>query len=722
MSKPQYAFHKKPHSTFYNAYSSSNNKYVFSSAKYNSKNYSRSRSRSWSESRSRSRSRSRERSNNRSYASKTYQKPYHHDYKANKPFYKDSRFQKKFSSSRDRSNYPPHKFNYDVKAKKFGNDKPYGSKDIDDRQPSKRDDFDDEVDQYYRSKGSKGFTKGKENQKYLRTEHYDCEQKEASKTRDYRKGEETKRFSKGTSSQKQNVSDMNTLIENMNTETTSSSSNSSNTYSSSSSSSSTNSSNSLDQSSIYNSFNILSPSATIPSFDAGSNIDEYQKDRDTLPPLIIEKKKSYKAAEKHYGQEIEIKFQKVLTAQKSDKALKEEDSEFEMDSEEDEEGEITTGKVMKQSKDIEKTTLKNLPLRSVSRIQDPRKRLCNKLQPAEKLNLVLDLDETIINSAAVDGGFDIGELTHIPGEHIREIENEGDRRRILLVLRPYFKEFLMRMSKLYNIYAYSHGRWEYVQKLLEVIDKDGKYIRRDKIFKNTGQVDRSTQKMIAKLGLSEEEAEKTIIIDDQRYIWGEAQKKVVPSKKFIPLKDYMPEEKYLRYLLFNKVGALEKDAPWSLCSKSDPLLLHTYSEFNLKAQMSSQLEPLAHLLEEIHNEYNVRKVLNPREQEKYKVENLLQEKLKKVMRGWKVFIVSPSATRAKMFQDLAHTLGGVVVDQAQAQYMFVDSGIDVNQKQTITQLVNSQPLLTLISINWLLESFFSCKRIAFQKFYYKAVY
>ena len=71
-------------------------------------------------------------------------------------------------------------------------------------------------------------------------------------------------------------------------------------------------------------------------------------------------------------------------------------------------------------------------------------------------------------------------------------------------------------------------------------------------------------------------------------------------------------------------------------------------------------------MEGIHRDYNCKKVIYSRDPSKFKVEDILQAKLKQIMSGWKVSVTSPSATRRKMFEDLAHILGGTIVEQAEA--------------------------------------------------------
>jgi len=361
-----------------------------------------------------------------------------------------------------------------------------------------------------------------------------------------------------------------------------------------------------------------------------------------------------------------------------------------------------------------KESVKMIDLKLVAKkVQDPRRRLFERLGTKEKLNLIVDLDETLLNSVGVSWTFDESTLTHIPPQFIKEIQNEGDGMRVIVVLRPYYKQFLERLTQYYNIYAYSHGRWDYVEKVLNIIDEDKIYINRDTIFKNLGQVGKSTPKNISGLGLVNKEADKTVILDDQKYIWEVAAKKVLPSKKFIPLKDHMHEEKYLRYMLIER-----KNEPgiWQLNHKEDPFGLKLYAEFSMIDRKSSQLEHLANFLEDLYIDYNLHNISYPAGHEKLKVNKIIEDKIGKIIKGWKVTIVSVSESRIRMFQELAETLGANVVNLKDAVYILADAEVNKSQVREIREKVENSPLVTVISADWLVECFFAVTRVSIQNF------
>ena len=388
-----------------------------------------------------------------------------------------------------------------------------------------------------------------------------------------------------------------------------------------------------------------------------------------------------------------------------------EDSEFELESESENENEESISTKIK-GKNIKISKVLSLDLNFNSKNQDPRKKLCQKLQTQEKLNLILDLDETLLNSAAIPSNKSIKHFKDIPEELMEILGPLDAERNILCVLRPYYKTFLRRLSKIYNIFAYSHGRWDYVQKLLDIIDKDAKYFNRNIIFKNMGQVNKKTQKTLSNLGFSQEEINKTIIIDDQKFIWeGDTHKQVLASKKFIPLKDYIPEEKYSRYQFIS--------ADKHTLSLKDPFGAKVYSEFTFIKDTPSQLEHLCSFLEDIYDDYNLKRLSNPQQINSLNIGTLIETKYKKIINNCKISVASSSTPRTKMFQDLGILLGGAIVEDHKAEFLIIDSHLDENSTNQIKELILKNPSLKLVSSNWLTECFFSGSQLSSNDFHVK---
>jgi len=326
---------------------------------------------------------------------------------------------------------------------------------------------------------------------------------------------------------------------------------------------------------------------------------------------------------------------------------------------------------------------------------DPRKKI---IQMNEKLNLVLDLDETIINSHTVSQDFDLKIIKNIPADHL-SIMNNGEMKTII-VLRPYTRDFLKRVSRHYNIYVYSHGRYDYVQHILDFIDQNKEFINREKIFKNSGQVCRTTYKKLSNLGFTQDEINKTIILDDQRQIWEHEHLQVICSKKFIPLKDFIREEKYSKYWLFK--GQEYTDKNW-LSSQENQSELEFYCETHSSfSSRLGQLEVLASFFEVIAKDYEKISGTKP----ETKVHELCGNRMKTILKGMKIAVISNSEERKETFEEVAGMLGATLTEAEKAHYLIAGTNLEEAEKSFIKNLVEEKPMITVVSIAWLMECFF----------------
>ena len=97
----------------------------------------------------------------------------------------------------------------------------------------------------------------------------------------------------------------------------------------------------------------------------------------------------------------------------------------------------------------------------------PRKKDC--CQPAEpEVTLVLDLDETLIHSTSV--------RTDPKDEEIL-VRVGNSLEKYYVKLRPFLKEFLERLSKIFELVIFTASIKEYADKVIDYIDPDG-YIKR----------------------------------------------------------------------------------------------------------------------------------------------------------------------------------------------------------------------------------------------------
>ncbi|EAR90215.1 NLI interacting factor-like phosphatase (macronuclear) [Tetrahymena thermophila SB210] len=217
--------------------------------------------------------------------------------------------------------------------------------------------------------------------------------------------------------------------------------------------------------------------------------------------------------------------------------------------------------ILKQNKKIFKKVNPFLCQELGSASKDPRQnKLVSEIQnilqqnPSQKLNLILDLDETLVNTVWVtnENQSKLEEIYRykMPSNKnvitIQYSNNEGAQKEFITILRPHLKEFVTEMKKYFNILVYSHGRKDYVLKLLDKIDPRRDLFNRNNIFKNEGQVNIKTQKDIKNIiecdspSALEKALKSSIIIDDIFEIWlEETFPNVVPIKRFQPLNEFL---------------------------------------------------------------------------------------------------------------------------------------------------------------------------------------
>ena len=92
----------------------------------------------------------------------------------------------------------------------------------------------------------------------------------------------------------------------------------------------------------------------------------------------------------------------------------------------------------------------------------PKKKYLLPPKKTNKKTLVLDLDETLVHSCFIP--------FNIPSDLIIQIELENKIQEIYVLIRPYVKEFLESMSKLYEIVVFTASISKYANALLNIID------------------------------------------------------------------------------------------------------------------------------------------------------------------------------------------------------------------------------------------------------------
>eukprot|EP00668_Euglena_longa_P015365 GGOE01019439.1.p1 GENE.GGOE01019439.1~~GGOE01019439.1.p1 ORF type:complete len:284 (-),score=43.54 GGOE01019439.1:363-1214(-) len=90
--------------------------------------------------------------------------------------------------------------------------------------------------------------------------------------------------------------------------------------------------------------------------------------------------------------------------------------------------------------------------------------LPSKQQPMQARNtLVLDLDETLVHSS----------FEPIPADHVIPIVVEGSKQMVYVKVRPFAKEFLDRVSMLFEVVLLTASREVYAGPVMDALDKGG---------------------------------------------------------------------------------------------------------------------------------------------------------------------------------------------------------------------------------------------------------
>jgi len=153
-------------------------------------------------------------------------------------------------------------------------------------------------------------------------------------------------------------------------------------------------------------------------------------------------------------------------------------------------------------------------------------------QPADKLVLVIDLDETLVYALRKDRAPPpvLSAAEETPGLAYCDCSTVvlGDESFDVL-LRPGAVEFLHRMAKHYEIFLYTMGTHEYVAQILPVLDPDGDVFPAGHVCVWTPEHDRTT-KELGRVGADERQV---VILDDALYAWREHVANLVLITRFV---------------------------------------------------------------------------------------------------------------------------------------------------------------------------------------------
>jgi hypothetical protein len=236
-------------------------------------------------------------------------------------------------------------------------------------------------------------------------------------------------------------------------------------------------------------------------------------------------------------------------------------------------------------------------------------------------------------------------------------------------------------------------------KVLDILDPEGRYILKERTFRPTAKITKSTLKNLYHLGMSKEEISRSIILDDNRFVWGDQANKVIPSKKFIPLYNEYTSGNLSKFDLFRELFS------GVIYSESNHYALDQfYAERNFEPG-NHQLMYLERFLVDLVNEYKILKNRNldilP------SLETIYNRKVNRILNKLKVSIVA-SKSKAPYFSNLAKIMGATIVDKFSADVILVD-----NMDESIDLMINYTELnneTKFLSAYWLIESYFlMCK-------------
>ncbi|KAJ9080985.1 hypothetical protein DSO57_1019213 [Entomophthora muscae] len=159
--------------------------------------------------------------------------------------------------------------------------------------------------------------------------------------------------------------------------------------------------------------------------------------------------------------------------------------------------------------------------------------LPKKTRSSPKMTLVLDLDETLVH-CNFQGMAD--------PDIVFPLEFGLSTYTIYAKVRPYYKEFIERVSQKFEVVVFTASTKEYANRLLNILDPTGKHIKY-RLFRDTCAMVQGTYlKDLTVLG---RDLSKTIIVDNQPQVFGYQLSNGIPIPSFYDDKS----DKYLLQLI-----------------------------------------------------------------------------------------------------------------------------------------------------------------------------
>ncbi|XP_048832112.1 CTD small phosphatase-like protein 2-A isoform X2 [Brienomyrus brachyistius] len=181
------------------------------------------------------------------------------------------------------------------------------------------------------------------------------------------------------------------------------------------------------------------------------------------------------------------------------------------------------------------TFIKNIPSQSQLSKLSVRE-IPVKTRSTPEATLVLDLEETLVYSSLSI----IEDAEYTFHTHFQDHEYE-----VFLILRPHVKEFLQRMSELFEIFVYTSAKRGYAEKILEMLDPDRRLFRhrlyREDCLCIYGHY-------VKHLSILERDLAKTVILDNAPHTFPYHVMNMIPIKGWVGEKDDRELQKLIPYL------------------------------------------------------------------------------------------------------------------------------------------------------------------------------
>uniref|UniRef100_A0A3B3S084 CTD (carboxy-terminal domain, RNA polymerase II, polypeptide A) small phosphatase like 3 n=1 Tax=Paramormyrops kingsleyae TaxID=1676925 RepID=A0A3B3S084_9TELE len=181
------------------------------------------------------------------------------------------------------------------------------------------------------------------------------------------------------------------------------------------------------------------------------------------------------------------------------------------------------------------TFIKNIPSQSQLSKLSVRE-IPVKTRSTPEATLVLDLEETLVYSSLSI----IEDAEYTFHTHFQDHKYE-----VFLILRPHVKEFLQRMSELFEIFVYTSAKREYAEKILETLDPDRRLFRhrlyREDCLCVYGHY-------VKDLSILERDLAKTVILDNAPHTFPYHVMNMIPIKGWVGEKDDRELQKLIPYL------------------------------------------------------------------------------------------------------------------------------------------------------------------------------